>query len=249
MRHDTVNHIQRTLLLISFLALGGIALIGARVAGFGLPGTDGLSPQGVQPAAFNKQIVIISGHAGFDSGAVCTDAAGEVTLAEADVNAAIAADAARRLRRAGADVDIYDEYDDRLDGLRADLLLSLHADSCIDASGYKAANSLYSHIPAIEERLLVCIQDNYGAATGLEMHANTVTHNMTEYHAFNRIAPETPGAILEMGFLGGDQVLLTDRSRTVAKGVADSVLCFFTDAVPDPGPDNAATGDTDEGSQ
>lgn len=227
MRHDTVNRIQRTLLLISFLAVAGIALIGARVAGFGLPGLDGLSPQGVKPDVFEKHVVLISGHAGYDSGAVCTNEAGEVTLTEAEINAGVAELAARRLRRAGADVEIFDEYDARLNGLRADVLLSLHADSCIDATGYKAAKSIDSHIPAIEQRLLDCIDADYAAATELLLHPNTVTHAMTQYHAFNRIAPETPGVILEMGFLGGDRSLLVNRRQIAAKGVADSILCFF----------------------
>lgn len=227
MRHDTVNRIQRTLLLISFLAVAGMALIGARVAGFGLPGLDGLSPQGVQPGVFEKNVVLVSGHAGYDSGAVCTDEAGEVTLTEVEINAKVAEIAARRLRRAGADVVIFDEYDARLNGLRADVFISLHADSCIDASGYKAANSINSHIPAIEQRLLDCVDLNYAAATELSMHPNTVTHAMTEYHAFNRIAPETPGVILEMGFLGGDRSLLVNRPQSAAKGVTDSILCFL----------------------
>ena len=121
MRHETINRIQRTLMLISFLALLGIGLIGARVVGIGSPGLDGLSPQGVERSAFNKKIGLVSGHAGFDSGAVCTDANGEVNLTEADVNAKITDIVAKRLRRAGADVTVMEEYDPRLAGLRVDV--------------------------------------------------------------------------------------------------------------------------------
>ena len=227
MRHDTVNRIQRTLLLISFLALGGIALIAARVAGYGLPGLDGLTPQGVEPSIFNKQVVLISGHAGFDSGAVCTDENGNVTLTEADVNARVAEIVSDRLRRAGADVEIFEEYDTRLNGLQADVLVSLHADSCIDTSGFKAANSSTSAIPVIEGRLVDCFNEHYAAATGLEIHANTVTFDMTQYHAFNRVAPRTPAIILEMGFMGGNRSLLANRPQAAAKGVTDGILCFF----------------------
>lgn len=228
MRHETLNRIQRTLMLISFLALLGMGLIGARVAGLGPPGLDGLTPQGVERSAFNKKIGLTSGHAGFDSGAICTDGNGEVALTEADINAKIANIVAKRLRRAGADVTILEEYDPRLAGLDVDVFLSLHADSCIDASGFKAANSINSHIPADEERLLSCLNVNYASATGLLLHPDTVTHAMTEYHAFNRIAPETPAAILEMGFMGGDQDLLVNRPQIAAKGITDSILCFLT---------------------
>lgn len=227
MRHETINRIQRMLMLISFSAVFGIALIGARVMGIGLPGSDGLSLQGVDPSAFDKEIGLISGHAGFDSGAVCTGADGEVTLTEAAINAEIADMVAKRLRRAGADVTVFEEYDPRLADLRVDVLLSLHADSCIDASGFKAAHSINSHIPTEERRLLDCLETNYAMATSLQLHPNTVTHAMTEYHVFNRIAPETPAAILEMGFLGGDHDLLTNRPQVAAKGITDSLLCFL----------------------
>ncbi len=227
MRHDTINRIQRTLMLIGFLALVGIGLIGARVVGIGLPGRDGLAPQGIERSAFNREIGLISGHAGFDSGAICTDGDGEVTLTEAEVNAKITELVAKRLRRAGADVTVFDEYDPRLESLRVDVLLSLHADSCIETSGFKAANSINSRIPIEEGRLLDCLDSQYATATGLSLHPNTVTHAMTEYHVFNRIAPETPAAILEMGFLGGDHDLLVKRPQIAAKGITDSLLCFL----------------------
>ncbi len=197
------------------------------VVGIGLPGRDGLAPQGLERSAFNREIGLISGHAGFDSGAVCTDDNGEVTLTEAEVNAEIADIVAKRLRRAGADVTVYEEYDPRLEGLRVDVLLSLHADSCIETSGFKAANSINSRIPIEEERLLDCLDSQYATATDLSLHPNTVTHTMTEYHVFNRIAPETPAAILEMGFLGGDRNLLVKRPQIAAKGISDSLLCFL----------------------
>ena len=67
----------------------------------------------------------------------------------------------------------------------------------------------------------------YPAATGQPHHPNTVTHNMTEYHAFRKIDPETPAAIIELGFLGGDRELLASHPEQAAKGVADSILCFL----------------------
>jgi N-acetylmuramoyl-L-alanine amidase len=237
-RHHVLHQIQRTLLVISFLALFGIGAVVARIAGYGLPWPGGVTPQGLVMAAFDKQIALISGHAGYDSGAVCVDEAGNVTLTEADVNAAVTEQVAQRLRRAGADVTILEEYDARLQGLHADVLLSIHADSCIPVSGYKAAHHIYSSIPATENQILLCIDRYYAAATGLTKHPNTVTHNMTEYYAFNRIDPLTPAAIVELGFLGGDGELLTQDTGRVAKGIADSLLCFLgggtTESTPTP---------------
>jgi N-acetylmuramoyl-L-alanine amidase len=227
MRKPPLVRAQRALLFIGVVSLAGIVLIGARVAGFGLPDTNGVLPQGFDPAAFNRQIYLVSGHAGNDSGAVCLDDEGEATLTEADVNARVAELAAARLRRAGADVEILKEYDPRLNGLEADVFLSIHADSCIDASGYKAATYQFSVSQAADARLLSCIDRVYSVVTQLPHHPNTVTHNMTEYHAFRKLAPNTPGAILELGFLGGDRDLLEDRPQIAAQGVADAILCFL----------------------
>lgn len=227
MRHDALNQLSRIFLIILFVSLAAMAWIIAQAMGFGLPDASGLPRQVVVGAAWDRQVALISGHAGNDSGAVCEDGAGNVLVAEADINARVATLTAERLRRAGADVVILDEYDDRLEGLRAAVLVSLHVDSCIDASGYKAAVHTYSTIPATTDRLLACIDQSYPAATGLPHHPNTVTHNMTEYHAFKRIDTLTPAAIIELGFLGGDQALLVNQPELAAKGVADGILCFL----------------------
>jgi len=232
-RRATVQSVQRFFAILGFAAFLGIALIVARVFGLEMPWDGELTTQSVVLGAFNRQVALISGHAGFDSGAICTDAQGNVTLTEAEVNAVAATLTAGLLREAGADVLVLDEYDPRLEGLEADVLLSLHADSCIDATGYKAAYYRRSRVPANADRFLACIDDHYAALTALPRHPDTVTVNMTEYHAFRKIAPDTPAAILEMGFLGGDQTLLTQDPARVARGVADSILCFL-DQPPDP---------------
>lgn len=227
MRHDALNQVSRIFLVVLLVTLAGMAWVVAQALGFGLPDASGLPRQALVGAAWDQQVALISGHAGNDSGAVCEDANGNVLVTEAEINARVANLTAERLRRAGADVTILDEYDERLEGLRAAVLISLHADSCIDASGYKAAVHTYSAIPAINDRLLACIEQSYPTATGLPHHPNTVTHNMTEYHAFKRIDPLTPAAIIELGFLGGDQSLLVNQPELAAKGVADSILCFL----------------------
>lgn len=235
MRHNTVERTQRIFVWLFLLAAIGIGAIAARTAGVYPTDAQGLARQGVVPSAWNKQVALISGHAGNDSGAVCEDAGGQPTIHEADVNAAVARLAAERLRQAGADVEILDEYDSRLQGLRADALLSLHADSCIEASGYKSSRYVNSTIPDISDRLVACIDLNYEAATGLTENVDTITENMTEYHAFRRIDAQTPAVILELGFLGGDNDLLANQQDLLAKGVADGLLCFL-DGGPHPTP-------------
>jgi N-acetylmuramoyl-L-alanine amidase len=243
-RHSLVHRLQRLFAVISFAAFFAIALIAARIFGMELPWPQAPGAQSLGQPPASRQVVLISGHAGHDSGAVCSDDGGNILLTEAEVNARVSERAARLLRASGASVTVFDEYDPRLDDLEAALLLSIHADSCIDASGYKAAYYTYSSIPDIEQRILDCIDLHYADATGLAPHPDTVTHNMTEYHAFRRVAAQTPAAILELGFLGGDQELLTTGADRAARGVAESVLCFLrggptntsTEATPGQGP-------------
>lgn len=213
--------------MIGLAALLAIVLLLARAGGYNVPVLNTLWPQTLVRALFQKQIALISGHAGNDSGAVCTDASGNTTVTEAQVNAAVAEQTAQNLRRAGADVLILEEFDHRLNNLRADLLLSIHADSCIDASGYKAARYQNSIIGSRADQLIDCLDQHYAAVTGLKHHANTITHNMTEYHAFRVIDPTTPAVILELGFLGGDQALLVNHPEVAAQGITESIICFM----------------------
>lgn len=228
MRHHTLQSIQRYLVIISFLAVLGMGVVALRIAGYDLSIIPTWLPPGLLGVLFNRQIAIISGHAGNDSGAVCTDANGQTLVTEAATVAAIAEAVASQLRRGGAQVSILNEFDSRLDGLQADLLLSLHADSCIDASGYKFA---HSSNPALSPQLLTklssCFDEHYAETTGLAPHPNTITHNMTDYHAFRKIAPQTPALILEVGFIGGDQSLLVEEPDRVARGITASIRCFF----------------------
>jgi len=222
-RQKTLHRIQRYLYVICFAILLWIAFITTRIV-----------TNSSVAAVFNQHIALISGHAGYDSGAVCTDDNGNTTVTEAAINAKVAQLVAERLRRSGADVEILEEFDSRLAGLQADLFLSIHADSCIDVSGYKAARYPGSAVSADADRLISCIDHFYPAATGLTLHGDTITHNMTDYHAFRQIDPSTPAAVIELGFLGADQDLLVNRPEVVARGITDSLICFFA-------PDSSAT--------
>jgi N-acetylmuramoyl-L-alanine amidase len=226
-RYRTLQLVQRIIVAISLVALVSIMLIVARLGGYGVPILDQWIPHTLVGAAFAKRVALISGHAGYDSGAVCVDDPSNPDLTEAAVVAAVTERVAQRLRRAGADVLLLEEFDTRLAGLRADVLLSLHADSCVEASGYKAASAPNSPLRTVETRLNECIDLHYPAVTGLPHHPNTITHDMTNYHAFRTIDSQTPAAIIELGFLGSDQDLLVNRPDQVAQGVAESLLCFL----------------------
>ena len=193
-----------------------------------------LTPRPVDGAAPASQpqlrVGIVSGHAGSDSGAVCLNGNGEVTLTEADVNLEIAAIVQQQLTERGFLVDLLREFDTRLNGYRALAIVSIHNDSCEyvndQATGFKVAAALSSTDPNRANRLTACLVDRYHRATDLTYHAGSITSDMREYHAFREIDPSTVAAIIETGFLNLDREILTRETERVAAGVVDGILCF-----------------------
>lgn len=178
-------------------------------------------------ARYSGLVGLVSGHRGYDPGAACPDG-----LTEAEVNYAVTLEVANLLQRRGVQVDILDEFDDRLTDYQADALVSIHADSCSypGLSGFKAARITESAIPEAEDVLVACLNQEYAAYTGLPQHPASITDGMTDYHAFREIAKQTPGAIIETGFLLDDRELLEKRPKVVARGVAAGILCFLDEA-------------------
>jgi N-acetylmuramoyl-L-alanine amidase len=171
------------------------------------------------------RIGLVSGHWGNDSGSVCADG-----LTEMDVNLKIATMVQAILTKEGYDVDVLKEFDQRLTEYKALALVSIHNDSCDyindQATGFKVAAAASSVFPEKATRLTACLSQRYQAITGLQFHYNTVTKDMTQYHAFSEIYKDTTAAIIETGFLNLDRDMLTNHTDKVAQGVASGILCF-----------------------
>ncbi len=171
------------------------------------------------------RIGLVAGHWGNDSGAVCKNGTTEV-----DINLRIATLVRQYLMDEGYEVDLLKEYDERLNLYSAVALISIHNDTCeyIDenATGYKVAAAMSNAYPEKASKLTACLIDRYSKATGLEFHYNTITDDMTNYHAFSEINSNTIAAIIETGFLNLDYQLLTEHTDVVARGVADGILCY-----------------------
>lgn len=223
MRLESVRWARRLLLagaILTILSAAGLVWqsTGAGGGPVGMLGLLGL-PAGNSP----RHIGIVAGHSGNDSGAVCPDG-----LTEAQVNQAVADAVARALRRRGATVDLLQEFDPLLQGYQADALISIHADSCeVDLSGYKVAS--LEGGSAASQRLADCLWEGYGAATSLAPHTDTITHDMSRYHAFQEISPQTPAAIIEIGFLKGDRELIAEHPEKAAQGILAGLECFLQD--------------------
>jgi N-acetylmuramoyl-L-alanine amidase len=187
-------------------------------------------PEGGGAVATTQKMIrigIVSGHwgNGEDPGAVCPDGKNEL-----EVNQTITSLVRQKLEAYGYNIDLLQEFDSRLEGYQAALLLSIHSDTCdvIDdqATGFKVASSTYSHDKNLTDRLSACLYDRYGNITGLQYRSGNITVNMTDYHAFRAINPSTPAAIIEIGFLNLDRTLLVDHPDVVADGLVAGVLCF-----------------------
>jgi N-acetylmuramoyl-L-alanine amidase len=202
-----------------------------------------LTPQQVD-TIFTPQpqirIGIVAGHSGNDSGAVCHDGNGEVTLTEADVNLEIAALVQQQLTQRGYEVDLLREFDTRLNGYRALAIVSIHNDSCEyvndEATGFKVAAALNTNDLNRANRLTACLVDRYQGITNMTFHAGSITGDMREYHAFREIDPSTVAAIIETGFLNLDREMLTKHTDRVAAGVAEGILCFANNENVNPTP-------------
>lgn len=116
----------------------------------------------------------------------------------------------------------------------ADVFVSVHADGSTDNSitGYKIsswrrdqtgkADELVSSLKAAYETVGLAYDDN-------------ITRNMLGYYAFNSrryehaIHPETPGAIIETGFLTNptDAELLINQPELPAEAIADGIIKFL----------------------
>jgi N-acetylmuramoyl-L-alanine amidase len=187
------------------------------------------TPQPVYPTPTSMgkpRIGIVSGHLGNDSGTVCPDG-----LTEADINLKIATLVKQDLMAQGYDVDLLQEFDTRLFQYQASVLVSIHNDSCAyindQATGFKVAAAQSTLYPEKAAHLTACLVDRYGKITGLPFHYNSITNDMTKYHAFDEINSVTPAAIIETGFLNLDRQILTQHTDIVAQGVAQGILCFL----------------------
>ncbi len=187
------------------------------------------------------RIGIIAGHSGppldpsfdVDPGAVCDDNGdGIAELTELEINVEVATLAARELLRRGYEVEILEEFDPRLDGYRADVLLSIHSNDCQEyegggATGFAVAGPVARGVArGRDERLVRCLINEYGNVTQLPRHFGE-TRDMTFYHTFDEVSLDTPVAIIETGFMNADRQLLENNRELVAQGIVAGLVCFL----------------------
>lgn len=181
------------------------------------------------------RIGIVAGHSGppqdpnfqQDPGAVCDDG-----LTERSINESVAHQVVAALQREGYTVDLLHEFDPRLSGYEADVLVSIHSNDCRDygeggGDGFAVASAQSRQTTrGRDEYLLACLINQYGATTGIP-HFPNLTYDMTDYHTFSEVAVDTPTAIIELGFMRKNREMLTQHQELLAQGVANGIRCFL----------------------
>lgn len=170
-----------------------------------------------------------------DTGALCPDGLREVTI-----NKSVADKVITILRSRGFHVDLLEEFDPRLKSVAPDyapaVFLSIHSDSCVSgpdypyATGYKIAHAEPSSNPSEDDRLVACLRRDYQVAVDpfkLAFNENTITADMTAYHAFHEIVETTPAAIVELGFMADDRLILTQHQEELARGLGLGLIAFL----------------------
>jgi N-acetylmuramoyl-L-alanine amidase len=193
-----------------------------------------IQPSPLPTDVHEVRIGIVAGHSGppqdasfeSDPGAVCEDG-----LTEKEINETVARHVVSALTRDQYTVELLNEFDPKLENYKADVLVSVHTNSCDDygfaGTGYNVASaSARETVPEADERLLNCMLVQYGATTGLPRHTG-ITIDMTDYHTFREVSPDTPTAIIEIGFMRNDRAILTGEPERIAQGIANGVRCFL----------------------
>lgn len=179
-----------------------------------------------------KKIGIIVGHRGYapeglpDPGAVCESDG----LREVDLNLQIATLLRQELMEENFTVELLNEDDPKLQGYEAMAVISIHCDTCEylgdEYSGFQVkAAYKQTNQPELSERLAACIINRYQTVTGLR-YLPTVSEDMSEYHAFEKFADNTPSIILEAGFMLLDREILSENPMKIAQGIAEGIRCY-----------------------
>lgn len=187
---------------------------------------SGDSSDVTQEVEFHVGLVV--GHWGYDTGAICSDSLGGYM--EVDINYTVADLTRQYLQSEGVKVDLMKEFDDHLDGYLSNALISIHADTCEYipelGTGFKIAEAVDNKRPEQAARLMACLKNRYGEATGLR-YDHRITADMTSYHAFGEIDPNTPAVIIEAGYMNQDRELLTKNPSLVAQGITAGIMCYL----------------------
>ncbi len=174
-------------------------------------------------------IGILAGHWQNSTGEVCADG-----IIEVDINYDIASRIKLNLEEKNFQVNLLPEFDLDLLNYEADALVAVYSGSCLQspppASGFKIGTSLTAVNPEKVNSLAVCLAENYQNYTQLPFTYEIINPDHFSYHIFRDIHPNTPAVLIEIGTLSTDRDLITNRSNSIAEGIAAGITCYIENA-------------------
>jgi N-acetylmuramoyl-L-alanine amidase len=155
---------------------------------------------------------------------------------EWELNMPIAVAVQARLEAAGVTVDLLPSKIPI--GYEADAFLSIHVDGVTGPTaatrhGWKVATPFRAS--RASEGLAAALATSYPAVTDLPSDTEQHSINLPAYYAFasyrywHSIAPTTPAAIIEVGFMTypTDRELILNQSEVIAEGIAQGMLDYL----------------------
>lgn len=160
---------------------------------------------------------------------------------EWELNIVIAQAVLARLAAAGVTVDLLPANVPM--GYTADAFLSIHVDGITGATaatrrGWKV--TMPFRASTASQGLAAAVGSAYAATTGLPFDGEQASNNLRAYYAFasyrywHSIAPTTPAAIIECGFMThpADRKLIFEQPELLAEGIARGILAYLAESYP-----------------
>ena len=181
-----------------------------------------------------KIIGILPGHYGFDVGYQCGPELNFV--AESDVNLRIAVMVRDYLQAQGYTVDFLHEFDPLLSNYTALALVSIHANTCdiqnTKQSGFNVTTAGQNTYPSESKRLNDCLAYHYAQNSGLEFLGDNYMRGEEMLVSFDTVNNYTTISVINTGYLGNDYRTISEKTNSLAKGIADGIICYVENETP-----------------
>lgn len=188
----------------------------------------------VDLAARNNQkkiIGILPGHYGFDSGYQCGPEYNFVK--ESDVNLRLGIMVRDYLEAQGYTVDFLHEYDPELSNYTALALVSIHANPCdsddSSLTGFNITTGGQNTYPSESKRLNDCLAYHYGQNSELNYLGENYDPEEEFLNSFDAVNNYTTISVIHTGYLGNDYRTISEKTNSLAKGIADGIICYVED--------------------
>lgn len=178
-----------------------------------------------------KYVGIVAGHYGFDTGYQC--GADLNFVRETDVDLRLAVMVRDYLTNMGYSVDLLQEFDPALSNYTGLALVSIHTNRCDTTdksqSGFYVTGGGPNTYPSETKRLNDCLAFNYEKYTGLDYLGQNYDTADQMLYVFDTVNDYTTVSVIHTGFLSNDYRAFSEQTASLAKGIAEGIICYVDD--------------------